>query len=121
MDSRKGQVSVTTENIFPIIRQWLYSDQDIFMRELVSNCADAISKYKRLIELGKALVTSSGCTSVKEPYWENAAADLFVAVVQSPDGVADNPSDSAPLSRLGQWSCMCCDRRQPTQRLSLTE
>ena len=54
MDSRKGQVSVTTENIFPIIRQWLYSDQDIFMRELVSNCADAISKYKRLIELGKA-------------------------------------------------------------------
>ena len=54
MDSRKGQVSVTTENIFPIIRQWLYSDQDIFMRELVSNCADAIAKYKRLIELGKA-------------------------------------------------------------------
>ena len=54
MDSRKGQVSVTTENIFPIIRQWLYSDQDIFMRELVSNCADAIAKYRRLIELGKA-------------------------------------------------------------------
>ena len=54
MDSKKGQVSVTTENIFPIIRQWLYSDQDIFMRELVSNCADAIAKYRRLIELGKA-------------------------------------------------------------------
>ncbi|MCQ2503857.1 MAG: molecular chaperone HtpG, partial [Saccharofermentans sp.] len=54
MDSRKGQVSVTTENIFPIIRQWLYSDQDIFLRELVSNCADAISKYRRLLELGKA-------------------------------------------------------------------
>lgn len=35
-----------------------------------------------IIELGKALVTSSGCTSVKEPYWENAAADLFVAVVK---------------------------------------
>ncbi|MBO4635850.1 MAG: molecular chaperone HtpG [Clostridiales bacterium] len=57
MESRKGQVSVTTENIFPIIRQWLYSDRDIFVRELVSNCADAISKLKRLTELGKASVT----------------------------------------------------------------
>ena len=54
METRKGQVSVTTENIFPIIRQWLYSDRDIFIRELVSNCADAIAKYKRLLELGKA-------------------------------------------------------------------
>lgn len=54
MKTRKGQVSVTTENIFPIIRQWLYSDRDIFIRELVSNCADAIAKYKRLLELGKA-------------------------------------------------------------------
>ncbi|MBR6484896.1 MAG: molecular chaperone HtpG, partial [Clostridiales bacterium] len=54
METKKGQVSVTTENIFPIIRQWLYSDQDIFVRELVSNCADAIAKYKRLLELGKA-------------------------------------------------------------------
>ena len=54
MDVKNGKVSVTTENIFPIIRQWLYSDQDIFVRELVSNCSDAIAKYKRLVELGKA-------------------------------------------------------------------
>lgn len=54
MEIKNGKVSVTTENIFPIIRQWLYSDRDIFIRELVSNCADAIAKYKRLIELGQA-------------------------------------------------------------------
>ena len=54
MESKKGQISVTTENIFPIIRQWLYEDQDIFVRELVSNCADAIAKHKRLVELGNA-------------------------------------------------------------------
>lgn len=54
MEVKNGKVSVTTENIFPIIRQWLYSDQDIFVRELVSNCSDAIAKYKRLVELGKA-------------------------------------------------------------------
>ena len=56
MDARSGKVSVTTENIFPVIRQWLYSDQDIFVRELVSNCADAVAKLKRLVELGKASV-----------------------------------------------------------------
>ena len=54
MSIRTGKVSVTTENIFPIIRKWLYSDHDIFMRELVSNSSDAISKYKRLLALGEA-------------------------------------------------------------------
>ena len=53
MSIRSGKVSVTTENIFPIIRKWLYSDHDIFMRELVSNASDAISKYKRLVALGE--------------------------------------------------------------------
>lgn len=57
METKSGKVSVTTENIFPVIRQWLYSDQDIFVRELVSNCADAIAKLKRLVELGKATST----------------------------------------------------------------
>ena len=54
MSIKSGKVSVTTENIFPVIRQWLYSDQDIFIREFVSNCADAVAKHKRLVDLGKA-------------------------------------------------------------------
>lgn len=54
MTTRSGKVTVTTENIFPIIRKWLYSDHDIFIRELVSNSADAISKMKRIIDLGEA-------------------------------------------------------------------
>jgi len=53
MTVKKGKVSVTTENIFPIIRKWLYSDQDIFVRELVSNSSDAIAKYKRLVAMGE--------------------------------------------------------------------
>jgi molecular chaperone HtpG len=53
MSIRSGKVSVTTENIFPIIRKWLYTDHDIFVRELVSNAADAIAKYKRLIDWGE--------------------------------------------------------------------
>ena len=54
MSLKTGKVTVTTENIFPVIRQWLYSDQDIFIRELVSNCCDAVAKFKRLVELGQA-------------------------------------------------------------------
>ena len=50
---KQGRIHVETDHIFPIIRKWLYEDRDIFLREVVSNAADAISKYKRLIELGQ--------------------------------------------------------------------
>ena len=53
MEKKSGKISVTTENIFPVIKQWLYEDKDIFVRELISNCADAIAKRKRLVELGE--------------------------------------------------------------------
>ena len=50
----KGNIAVHTENIFPVIKQWLYSDKDIFARELVSNGCDAISKLKKLVNSGEA-------------------------------------------------------------------
>ncbi|MHB1485602.1 MAG: molecular chaperone HtpG [Saccharofermentanales bacterium] len=56
MTNEKGNVSVSTENIFPIIRKWLYSDRDIFLREMVSNSTDAIVKMKKLIDLGEAVI-----------------------------------------------------------------
>jgi molecular chaperone HtpG len=46
---QKGNLSINSENIFPIIKKWLYSDTDIFLRELVSNGWDAIAKYKKAI------------------------------------------------------------------------
>ena len=52
----KGTVSINAENIMPVIKQWLYSDKDIFVRELVSNGCDAISKLKRLAASGEASV-----------------------------------------------------------------
>ncbi|MBR2634816.1 MAG: molecular chaperone HtpG [Clostridia bacterium] len=51
---KNGGISVDTEHIFPVIKRWLYSDKDIFLRELVSNACDAITKMKRLVSLGKA-------------------------------------------------------------------
>ena len=53
MIQETGSVSVSSENIFPIIRKWLYSDRDIFLRELVSNASDAIAKIKRLRNIGE--------------------------------------------------------------------
>ena len=53
MTNQKGSISIHTENIFPIIKKWLYSDKDIFIRELISNGCDAVNKYKKLISLGK--------------------------------------------------------------------
>ncbi len=49
----KGGISVQTEHIFPIIKRWLYSDKEIFLREIVSNASDAVTKLKRLISLGE--------------------------------------------------------------------
>ncbi len=50
---RNGGISVETAHIFPIIKKWLYSEKDIFLREMVSNAADAVTKHKRLISLGE--------------------------------------------------------------------
>ena len=50
---QKGQIGISTENIFPIIKKFLYSDQEIFLRELVSNAVDATQKLKTLAKLGQ--------------------------------------------------------------------
>ncbi len=49
----KGKISVHTDNLLPIIKKWLYSDSDIFLRELISNAQDAIMKLKKLKALGE--------------------------------------------------------------------
>ncbi|GAA6293134.1 molecular chaperone HtpG [Enterocloster asparagiformis] len=51
--AKKGSLSITSENIFPVIKKWLYSDHDIFYRELVSNGCDAITKLKKLELIGE--------------------------------------------------------------------
>ena len=53
MAVKHGSLSINSENIFPIIKKWLYSDHDIFVRELVSNGCDAITKLKKLEVMGE--------------------------------------------------------------------
>ncbi|MCD8197059.1 MAG: molecular chaperone HtpG [Lachnospiraceae bacterium] len=53
MNEKQGSLSINSENIFPIIKKWLYSDHDIFFRELISNGCDAITKLKKLDMMGE--------------------------------------------------------------------
>ena len=53
MSAKHGSLSINSENIFPIIKKWLYSDHDIFIRELVSNGCDAVTKLKKLSVMGE--------------------------------------------------------------------
>ena len=53
MQTKKGSLSIESENIFPIIKKWVYSDHDIFIREIVSNGCDAITKLKKLDMMGE--------------------------------------------------------------------
>jgi len=52
-ENKKGGISVEAEHIFPVIKKWLYSDKEIFLREIVSNAVDAETKLKRLVSLGE--------------------------------------------------------------------
>ena len=54
VNTEKGGISVEIEHIFPIIKKWLYSEKEIFLREIVSNACDAVTKLKRLSSLGEA-------------------------------------------------------------------
>ncbi len=53
MSEKSGSLSITSENIFPVIKKWLYSDHDIFYRELISNACDAITKLSKLAMMGE--------------------------------------------------------------------
>ena len=53
MEAKRGNLSIDSENIFPIIKKWVYSDRDIFVREMISNGCDAITKLKKLDMMGE--------------------------------------------------------------------
>ena len=55
MSQQKGKIGVTTENIFPVIKKFLYSDHEIFLRELVANAVDATQKVKALASTGELI------------------------------------------------------------------
>ena len=77
MTNQKGNISIHTENIFPIIKKWLYSDKDIFIRELISNGCDAVNKYKKLISLGETQGNSDENYKIKVSIDKENSALIF--------------------------------------------
>ncbi len=65
MATKQGNLSINSDNIFPIIKKWLYSDHDIFMRELISNGCDAITKLKKLDMMGEYSFTDGHENKIK--------------------------------------------------------
>lgn len=65
MSTEKGNLSIHSENIFPIIKKWLYSDHDIFVRELISNACDAITKLKKLEVMGEATLSDDNIFKIE--------------------------------------------------------
>ena len=77
MTNQKGSISIHTENIFPIIKKWLYSDKYIFIRELISNGCDAVNKYKKLISLGEAKGNADESYKIKVSIDKENSALIF--------------------------------------------
>lgn len=77
MTNQKGNISIHTENIFPIIKKWLYSDKDIFIRELISNGCDAVNKYKKLISLGESKGNADESYKIKVSIDKENSALIF--------------------------------------------
>ena len=65
MLKENGNISIHTENLMPIIKKWLYSDKDIFVRELISNGCDAIKKFENLVTFGEAKAVEDAKYTVK--------------------------------------------------------
>lgn len=65
MQNKQGSLSINSENIFPIIKKWLYSDHDIFIRELISNGCDAITKLKKLDMMGEYSLSDDYSAKIK--------------------------------------------------------
>ena len=80
MNKEQGSLAINSENIFPIIKKWLYSDHDIFIRELVSNGCDAITKRKKLDMMGE--------TSLPDEYREKI--EVFVNAEEKTIRFVDN-------------------------------
>ena len=59
--SKQGNIQISSENMMPIIKKWLYSDKDIFLREIIANGTDAITKFKKLVDMGEAAADDAEC------------------------------------------------------------
>lgn len=76
--AEKGEITVQTQHIFPVIKRWLYSDKDIFLREIVSNACDAITKLRHLVSIGEV-------SGIEEDYKVTVTVDKEAGTIRVED------------------------------------
>ena len=92
---QKGNIGVTTENIFPIIKKFLYSDHEIFLRELVSNAVDATQKLNTLASIGE---------------FKGELGDLTIHVELGKDTITISDRGIGPVSYTHLVLCYLCQK-----------
>ena len=97
---QKGNIGVTTENIFPVIKKFLYSDHEIFLREMVSNAVDATQKMKTLAERGDFIVSPEGKVVAYEVISSNVGrnAEELLRRVQASQFVYEHGDQVCPAN-----------------------
>ena len=73
----KGKINVSVENIFPLIKKFLYSDQEIFLRELISNATDALTKIQHLSSIGEVKGEINEFMT-QFPLYENSKQEVMI-------------------------------------------
>ena len=101
----KGNLSINSENFMPIIKKWLYTDKDIFIRELVSNACDAVTKLQKLSMMGEADIPA------EEAYKIHVVLDQDKKTLQ----IIDNGIGMTADEEIHQPDCILRCNRFPFQ------
>ena len=101
MAAKKGSLSISSENIFPIIKKWVYSDHDIFARELVSNGCDAITKLKKLDMMGEYTLPDNGIGMTADEVEEYITQIAFSGATEFLNKYKDKTTEDDMIGHFG--------------------
>ena len=128
---KQGNIKIASENMMPIIKKWLYSEKDIFLREIVANAVDAITKHQKLVGLGEAaaeehyrvdvrtdekagtLTVEDNGVGMTEEEVEKYITQIAFSCIGNPTATALTPSATAKSPRAApRSSCTLRPRRR---------
>ena len=99
MTNKHGTLSIDSDNLFPIIKKWLYSDHDIFYRELISNGCDAITKLKKLAVMGEYEEVEGEEYKIDMQF----STEILKPVIEGEETEAEKQAKEEEQKTVGQW------------------